>query len=122
MASPPTPVWYTQLIREIRRGRVTPFLGAGVNLCGRPEGAAFEVGEWLPSGIELAEYLAQVFEYPPELEIDLLRVTQWVAVTQGNYPLYDELHEIFDWDYFPTEMHRTLAKLPAFVEREKRPE
>jgi hypothetical protein len=122
MANAPAPVFYTQLVREIRRGRVTPFLGAGVNLCGRPEGAAFEVGEWLPSGLELAEYLAQVFAYPPELEIDLLRVTQWVAVTLGNSVLYDELHDIFDWDYRPTEMHRTLAKLPAFVEREKRPE
>jgi SIR2-like domain len=122
MANAPAPVFYTQLVREIRRGRVTPFLGAGVNLCGRPEGAVFKVGEWLPSGLELAQHLAQVFAYPPELPIDLLRVTQWVAVTLGNSALYDELHDIFDWDYRPTEMHRTMASLPAFVEREKRPE
>ena len=66
--------------------------------------------------------MAHAFTYPPELEINLLRVTQWVAVTLGNDTLYEELHEIFDWDYLPTQMHRTLAKLPAFVEREKRPE
>ena len=123
MANPPTPYFYTQLIREIRRGRVTPFLGAGVNLCGRPPNTEFKPGgEWLPSGKELAECLAKMFDYPEGLPIDLLRVTQWVTVTLGPDTLYQELHEIFNWDYQPTEMHKTLAKLPAFVKREMRPE
>jgi hypothetical protein len=122
MAKPPEAVFYTQLVREIRRGRVTPFLGAGVNLCGRPPNTEFKPGEWLPSGKELAEYLAKMFAYPKRLPIDLLRVTQWVTVTLGPDTLYADLHEIFNWDYQPTEMHKTLAKLPAFVKGEMRPE
>ena len=122
MANPPPTYFYTQLVREIRRGRVTPFLGAGVNLCGRPPNTEFQPGEWLPSGKELAEYLAKMFDYPKGLPIDLLRVTQWVTVTLGPDTLYAELHEIFNCDYQPTEMHKTLAKLPVFVKREMRPE
>jgi hypothetical protein len=122
MATPPSTFFYRQLVREIRRGRVTPFLGAGVNLCGRPAQATFEVGQWLPSGKELAHHLAQEFAYPFELDTDLVRVSQWVTVTLDNEALYAELHDIFDRDYLPTAMHRILAKLPAFVEREKRPE
>jgi SIR2-like domain len=122
MATAPTNVFYRQLIREIRRGRVTPFLGAGVNLCGRPPKTAFELGEWLPSGKELAHHLAQEFAYPFEPDTDLLRVSQWVTVTLDNEALYAELHDIFDRNYVPTVMHRILANLPAFVEREKRPE
>jgi hypothetical protein len=118
MATPPSTFFYRQLVREIRRGRVTPFLGAGVNLCGRPAQATFEVGQWLPSGKELAHHLAQEFAYPFELDTDLVRVSQWVTVTLDNEALYAELHDIFDRDYLPTAMHRILAKLPAFVERE----
>jgi SIR2-like domain len=120
MAKPPDATFYLQLVREIRRGWVTPFLGAGVNLCGRPEGT-FQLGESLPSGMELARYLAKEFSFPPELDIDLLRVTQWVAVTLGNYALYAELDKIFDRDYSPTAIHETLAKLPTFVERDQEP-
>jgi hypothetical protein len=122
MASPPTPVWYTQLVREIRRGRVTPFLGAGVNKCGQPQGAAFHLGESLPNAMELAQYLAKEFSFPPELDIELLRVAQWVTVTLDSGTLYAELHNIFDRDYSPTAIHETLAKLPAFVKREQRAE
>jgi hypothetical protein len=121
MAKPPDATFYLQLVREIRRGWVTPFLGAGVNLCGRPEGTAFQFGKSLPSGTELAQYLANEFSFPPELDINLLRVTQWVSVTLGNYALYAELHKIFDRDYSPTAMHETLAKLPTFVERYQEP-
>ena len=122
MATAPTSIFYRQLLREIRRGRVTPFMGAGVNLCGRPPKTVFQLGKWLPSGRELAHHLAQEFTYPFELDTDLLKVSQWVTVTLDNEALYAELHHIFDQDYLPTAMHRTLAKLPAFVERERRPE
>jgi hypothetical protein len=122
MATAPTNVFYRQLAREIRRGRVTPFLGAGVNLCGRPPHATFKLGQWLPSGKELARHLAHEFAYPFKPDTDLVRVSQWVTVTLDNGALYAELHDIFDRDYLPTAMHRILAKIPTFVEREKRPE
>jgi SIR2-like domain len=122
MATAPDTVFYRQLVREIRRGRVTPFLGAGVNLCGRPPQTAFKLGQWLPSGRELAHHLAQEFAYPFEPDTDLVKVSQWVTVRLDNEALYAELHNIFDRDYRPTVMHRVLAKLPAFIEREKRRE
>ncbi len=33
---------YKTVIKAIADGRVVPFLGAGVNLCGRPEGEAWQ--------------------------------------------------------------------------------
>jgi len=50
----------------LRRGRVVPFLGAGVNLCDRPRGVAWQPEDktFLPSGAELARYLAGKFFYP----------------------------------------------------------
>src|SRR5512144_586833 len=123
MATRPQKVFYQLLEREIHRGRVTPFLGAGVNLCGRPRNAAFRLGEWLPSGKELARHLAREFAYPFEAsETDLVRVAQWVAVTLGSEALYAELHDIFDRDYGPTAIHRSLARLPGLAEQQARPE
>ena len=41
--------------RLIAPGRVIPFLGAGANMCGRPQGTPWHRGgEFLPSGAELA--------------------------------------------------------------------
>jgi hypothetical protein len=97
---------------------VVPFLGAGVNLCGRPQGEAWYKGEHLPSGGELAEYLASEYFYPEGEAQDLVRVSQFVALTQGSGPLYSALHEVFDTDCPPTPLHRLLANLPAALREE----
>jgi hypothetical protein len=91
---------------------VQPFLGAGVNLCGRPESMSWARGEYLPSGSELAEYLAKRVDYPYKDTENLLRVSQYVDVMLGAGPLYQELHYVFDADYAPTPVHQLLAKLP----------
>jgi hypothetical protein len=98
-------------------GRVVPLLGAGINLCGRPDNEVWERREprYLPSGGELAAFLAEYFEYPPDDVRDLVRVSQYAAVMQGLGPLYDELHEIFDVDYEPSPLHRFLAGFPAIL-------
>ncbi|HEX4526164.1 MAG TPA: SIR2 family protein [Gaiellaceae bacterium] len=94
-------------------GRVVPLLGAGVNLCGRPPQDAWERGgRLLPSGGELAHYLAESFDYP-EPERDLVRVSQYVSVVMGDAPLYEELHDVFAAEYDSTPLHRFLASLPA---------
>jgi hypothetical protein len=51
---------FRMVASEIRAGRVVPFLGAGANLTGRPEEVIWKPGQldWLPSGKELAAYLA----------------------------------------------------------------
>jgi hypothetical protein len=109
---------YKTVIKAITDGRLVPFLGAGVNLCGRPQDMAWQRGQYLPSGGELAAYLAENFGYPGSDRFDLVRVSQYIAVVTGSGPLYEELHSLFDVDYPPTPLHQFLATLPALL-REK---
>lgn len=106
---------YRIVIKAITDGRVVPFLGAGANLCGRPAGVVWQCGQYLPSGGELAAYLAKSFGYGSGDMQDLVRVSQYVAVTTGSGPLYEELHKLFDADYRPTPLHQFLATLPAIL-------
>jgi hypothetical protein len=121
-----------QIVKAIVNGRLVPFLGAGANLCGRPEMASYKQGQYLPSGGELASYLAENFAYPASdaQEVrcphcgktypapypkDLLRVAQYVALFAGSAPLYEELRKIFDADYPPTVLHHLLASIPDIL-------
>jgi SIR2-like domain len=106
------------VVKAMIEGRVIPFLGAGVNLCGRPAGTAWARARYLPSGSELSEYLAEKFDYPAPDKYDLVRVSQYIAVMTGSGPLYEELRTLLDADYPPTPLHRFLATLPAAL-REK---
>ena len=58
----PTDLHHRIVARAFAEGRVVPLLGAGVNLCGRPSGAGWQQGKYLPSGAEMALYLAGSFE------------------------------------------------------------
>jgi hypothetical protein len=103
--------------RRLREGKVIPFLGAGTNLCGRPKNIDWQSGRYLPSGEELAGYLAESYAYPVTETLDLLRVSQYVQAVTGGRALYDELHELFNRDYSPTSLHQLLAMLPAAIRR-----
>jgi len=107
---------YRQVAKAmILDGRVVPLLGAGVNLCGRPAQRSWKRGSrYLPSGGELADHLADSFDYP-ERARDLVRVSQYVSVVLGDAPLYAELHDVFAAEYEPTPLHRFLASLPSVV-------
>jgi DNA-binding SARP family transcriptional activator len=93
--------------RAILAGRLVPVLGTGVTLNGG-DGS-------LPARDELAAYLARAFDCPREHAGDLAKVAQYVVVTRGIGPLYDELHAIFDRDFEPQATHRFLADLPALL-------
>ena len=115
MAQPPDE-HYAMIADRILAGAVVPFLGAGVNLCGRSESDAFEFGrQLLPSGHELAAYLAKRGHYTGTDRTDLLRVSQYVAIMMGLRPLYDWLHAVFDADYAPTPVHELLASIPSLI-------
>jgi hypothetical protein len=103
------------LIRDrLLRGRVIPFLGAGVNLCGRSlEGEWHPATGHAPSGLDLAKHLAGKYRYPGnESLVDLLRVSQYVEVESTEGTLYEALHDVFDRDFPMTPVHRFLASLP----------
>jgi SIR2-like domain len=111
----PEPPPYGIIARGMIKGRLTPFLGAGVNLFGH------ETGDWrtrrFPSGSELAGYLANEYEYHEEGDFkDLLRVAQYVWLEAGPYPLYEDLHEIFARVFSPNPVHRFLADVPGLFE------
>jgi hypothetical protein len=109
---------YKMVVKAITDGRVVPFFGAGVNLCGRPAETDWQRGQYLPSGGELAKHLVEEFGYPPSEVQDLVRVSQYVAVMVGSGPLYEELHSLLDADYRPTLLHQLFATLPKVL-REK---
>src|SRR5579859_7485941 len=87
---------YGTVARALAEGRVVTFLGAGANLTGRPRETAWERGQYLPSGGELAGYLAELFGYPPGEARDLARVSQYAATMTGSGPLYEELRALLD--------------------------
>ena len=115
MIQQPDDEHYRLVANRLMAGAVVPFLGAGVGLCGRPAEVPWELGRYLPSGKELAEYLARDIDYPAGEPFDLLRVCQYVDVKLGNGPLYEALHAVFDADYAPTPIHRLLASLPERI-------
>jgi hypothetical protein len=105
--------------RRLGGGSVVPFLGAGVNLCERPQDIDWET-RYLPSGDELAAFLAGPYGYP-EPDLDLLRVSQWVDLVSSPRALVDELHAVFSREYRPNKLHRFLAELPERLRDEARP-
>jgi hypothetical protein len=109
---------------------VIPVLGAGVNLVDRPPMQGWRrSSDYLPSGAELARHLADVFYYPDDRaadlatdvereaheqrRLDLLRVSQYVAATDGSQPLYRELRNLFAGEYRPGRVHEFFAAFPG---------
>ncbi len=82
---------------EVLSGKLVPFLGAGVNLCARPEGFHWSIqqSQYLPNGGELAKYLALKFRYPTSgpcpnpncpraaLDFELAKVAQYRRNNEG---------------------------------------
>src|SRR2546421_10033268 len=98
-----------KVIEWMTKRRVTPFLGAGVNLADRPSGAVYEPGKYLPSGEELAQSLADKFKYPWTDKDNLLRVSWYATFKQDQAALYDYLQDVFNHTFEPTCVHEFLA-------------
>ena len=106
---------YRAVTRQLRRGRLTPFLGAGVNLVGVDLAAGYQKGLRLPSGAELADLLTEEYEYDGDDRHDLVRVAQWVELTIGRADLEESLREVFNRDFPPSVVHELLARTPDYV-------
>jgi len=100
---------------------VIPFLSAGANLCERPAGVDWLQEGCLPSGSELAAYLADTYAFPELGPLDLVRVFQYVELAAGDATLFEELRAIFAGDYQPNKLHRLLAEIPAILRAQGRP-
>ena len=86
---------YDDIVRAALGSQLVPVLGPHV---GGSE-AAIDPGA-------AAEHLSRRFACPPEYDGSLTRVSQWVAVTHGIGPLYDELHALYERDVPPGPVHR----------------
>src|SRR3954452_24495424 len=86
----------------------------------RPVGADWEPRQSLPSGRELASYMASAFGYGSadgQAPHDLARVSQYVALTAGKDALYHGLRAGFAHHHKPTPLHLFLAELPALMDK-----
>jgi DNA-binding SARP family transcriptional activator len=63
-------------------------------------------------GAGLASHLAARFGYPAADRQDLARIAQYVALTKGSGPLYDELRDMLVVTPAPGAVHRFFASLP----------
>ena len=108
---------FSRVAKAIGAGHVVPFLGAGANLCDRPETASWEPGGFAPSGRELARALAEDSELPDPGDPQLLWVSQYYEAVIGAAPLYEKLRDVFDADYPLSSLHRLLARIPAFLRK-----
>jgi SIR2-like domain len=108
-----------RVVRGLVKGRVTPFLGAGANLCGRPRDSSWALGvPWFPSGAELSRHLADTLGYEGDNPHDLMAVATYGEAYYGRASLYRELRHVFDQDVAPTSLHEFLARC-AWLARER---
>ena len=89
-----------EVVRALVSGRLVPVLGPG---------------RLSVNGQAVAARLADAFDCPEEHRGDLTRVSQYVAVTQGVGPLYDQLHDLFAEPVDPGPIEGFIARLPELM-------
>ena len=99
---------WTTLLKRIKAGKCTPFLGSGV------------CAGVLPLGGEIARKWAKEYNYPEKDCSDLVRIAQYVAVKYDSMFPKDEIIELFNNLKEPDfkneeEPHRILSELPLPV-------
>jgi hypothetical protein len=108
---------YGEIADLLKKGEVVPFLGAGVNFGTRPAPDAKwneKDSNFLPSGVELSRFLADMSNFPAEDEdeiTDLAKVSSYFVETSARRRLRERLHTIFDRDFEPTNIHSYLADI-----------
>lgn len=108
---------YGEIADILKRGEIIPFLGAGVNFGVRqPPGATWTGNpcNFLPTGSELARFLASKTSFPSKDEhdlMDLAKVSSYFVETVARRRLRQRLHEVFDQDFSPGDIHSYLAEI-----------
>lgn len=108
---------YGEIADLLKKGEVVPFLGAGVNFGARPAPNAKwneKDSNFLPSGVELSRFLADMSNFPAENEdeiSDLAKVSSYFVETSARRRLRERLHDIFNRDFEPASIHHYLAEI-----------
>jgi DNA-binding SARP family transcriptional activator len=95
-------------------GRLVTVVGAGVN-------AGMTNGDGLPGPAEVTAHLVDAFNCPPEYARDLAHVAEYVTLTSGVGPLYDELHALYDREFPPRPVDRALARVARLLREHEAP-
>jgi hypothetical protein len=109
---------YGIIYSECMKGKIVPFLGAGVSFMARPDPSVpWDINsDFPPSGTELSQYLAAkagILDYLFECE-DLARVASYYyEVLSDPDGLREELSEIFTRSSEPSDVHKLIAELPT---------
>lgn len=115
---PPGPEHYDELVKwmfEEDLG-VVPFLGPGVNSCGRRERWLNPDSASLPDTKELAEYLIERFGMKG-MDANLPLVSQGLSVEDRSRSLFNTLERVLPTPRSPGPVHRFLAGLPRLLRR-----
>jgi hypothetical protein len=116
----PLPPPYPEIYEAVRAGKLIPFLGAGAPLYDRnPKETPWfqkqggqDVISHLPTGGELAEYLAARTQLPSGERGELTKMAQYYEAVLGPDPLRRRLSDIFSYQQAPTPLHEFLAGTP----------
>lgn len=113
---------FSVVAKALLEGRVVILLGFGANLAGRPPDTGWSKGVYLPSASELAADLARelALEEQPR---SLGEVVAEANLLWGEYMTHKYLHDVFDADYPPNDVHAFVASVPSIVrERSSEPQ
>ncbi len=108
----------TPLIRSrLQSSKVIPFLGAGASLGGRDPRAqpwTPSASASLPTGAELADFLAKPVKFPPDEAVqELTKVAKYYEMMAGRDVLDEELHGVFSHPAPYGKIHAYLASNPT---------
>jgi hypothetical protein len=107
---------YGDIVLALKEGRAIPFLGAGASLSPPTDPQPWTPrADRLPSGAELARYLAAMASFPgsPSERDDLARVASYSADISGRQQLRRHLRRALNRDTEYRGVHKFLAGIPA---------
>jgi SIR2-like protein len=116
MPEPPYGVIWNRLLA----GKVVPFLGAGASMFARQPGSKWDgrTPAFLPSGAELAGFLADETSFPStdERDIDdLAKVCSYYVDVSSRPVLRERLRYVFNRSYECGILHSFLAQIPTHL-------
>lgn len=112
MVEPP----YPEIASLWKECKLIPFLGAGASIV-KPRGEAkwdYQNPAWLPSGIDLARFLAYRCTFPATHEHerdDLGKVSSYFEEVNGRTILRARLRKTFDRTYVIGPLHKLIASI-----------